>query len=252
MRRRLRGLACAALLAFVGAGAHGAGTAPAGSPVEGVSPEVRDRIERVGTSAFRIGLVTVDAASRTIAFPAEVNMATGLVEVVACTLTGKRHESILASPVLPFDLHLACLLLGLRPGRNPAWYVPENPAHRPPGWDRPAGDRVRIAAAWSAAGATREVPLEQMLMDVRTGDPLEQSAWVFVGSYLDPHGGYVADDVGSLVTNYHDRSTVIDLPLEGGRLDDYIFVNYRVVPPAGTAVEVRVFPAENNRKENAQ
>lgn len=250
MRWRLCGIACAALLAC--AGALGADTAPARAPVEGVSPELRDRVERVGPSTFRIGLVTVDAASRTIAFPAEVNMATGLVEVVACTLTGKRHESILVSPVLPFDLHLACLLLRLRPGRNPAWYVPENPAHRPPGWDRTAGDRVRITAAWSAAGATLEVPLEQMLMDVRTGNALEQTEWVFVGSYLDPHGGYVADDVGSLITNYHDRSTVIDLPLEGGRLDDYVFVNYHVVPPAGTAVEVRISPAETDRKENAQ
>ena len=69
---------------------------------------------------------------------------------------------------------------------------------------------------------------------------MPDTPWVFIGSYLDTEGGYVADYVGSILTNYHDRSSVLDCPLEQGQVDDFMYVNSSRVPPVGTPVEIRI------------
>lgn len=215
---------------------------PRSGPMQDAPERIEQLMEQISENMLRVGEVMIDAASRELRFAGRVNMATGLIEVLVCTETGKLHESVLVTRARPMHLHLGLVLLGLKDGSNPGWYVPENPAYRTPGWDRDAGDQVKVYVTWETSEGRREVRLEQMLVDIRTGEPLPDTGWVFTGSYVDPQGIYMADEVGSLMTNFHDRSAVLDLPLEDGQVDDFLYANSEIIPPPGTEVEIRLIP----------
>lgn len=208
-----------------------------------------DAVQKTGPQSYRVGAIRIDAAAREICFPAKVNMDEGLIEVVLCTEEGKLHESVFVTAILPMHLHVALVLLGLRPGGNPGWHMPEDPAFRPTGWDRPPGDRVDVYARWDTPKGRQQVRAESLLMDERTGRPLPHTSWLFVGSWINSVGAYAADEFGSIVTNYHDPTTVIDNPLEAGQVDDFTFANTAVIPDVGTAVEIRIVPAEPQKEK---
>jgi len=204
----------------------------------------QDAVKKTGPHSYEVGGIRVDAASREIRFPARVNMNEGLIEVVVCAEGGKLHESILVTSIKPIHLHVALLLLGLEPGANPGWYVPDDPALRLPGWDRPPGDRVDVFIRRETPDGPQEIRAEALLKDERTGACLPRTSWVFTGSSLDARGVYGAHETGSIMSNYHDRLAVIDNPLELGQVDDFTFANTAAIPDVGTPVQVRIVPAE--------
>lgn len=213
--------------------------------LERIEPEIRNTIEKIAAGVYQVGKITVDGNRREIRFGGQVNMAHGLIEVAISTPYGKTHEALLTSEIRPRDLHLACLLLGLQEGSNPAWYIPPEPEYRSPDMAEPPGSPVDIFVSWETENGGIEQRLESLLIDVRTEEPWPQSPWVFIGSYVDEQGRYMADGIGSIVTNYHDHSAVIDVALEKGRLDDYTFAYPEKMPPAGTPVHLRVAPSSN-------
>ncbi len=208
--------------------------------------QIRQRIEQTGPTTYKIGDVQVDAASRQLVFSGEVNMATGLAEVVVCTLWGKLHESVIRTSAQPMDIHIGLLLLGLKDGGNPGWYVPPPLSTEKPREPVPAGDKVNVFVRWQDSGQWQECRAEHLVLNLQSGESLPDTPWVFIGSYLDTEGGYVADYVGSILTNYHDRSSVLDCPLEQGQVDDYMYVNSSLVPPVGTPVEIRIAVAQSD------
>jgi len=208
--------------------------------------QIRQRIEQTGPTTYKIGDVQVDSASRQLVFSGEVNMATGLAEVVVCTLWGKLHESVIRTSAQPMDIHIGLLLLGLKDGGNPGWYVPPPLSTEKPREPVPAGDKVKVFVRWQDSGQWKECQAEKLVINLQSGESLPDTPWVFIGSYLDTEGGYVADYVGSIMTNYHDRSSVLDCPLEQGQVDDYMYVNASLVPPVGTPVEIRIAVAQSD------
>ncbi len=208
----------------------------------------QEAVKKVGPQAYEIGNVHIDAAAREIRFPATVNMNEGLIEVVISTPEGKLHESILVASIQPLHLHTALLLLGLNPGSNPGWRLLPDPSMRPKGWDRPPGSQVNVFVGWDTPEGMREVRAESLLMDTRTGDVMPETVWVFVGSRLSSRGKYLADGHGSIMTNYHDSTAVLDNPLDSGRIDDFMHANSSRVPSLGTSVRIRMTPAGNNGK----
>ena len=75
-------------------------------------------------------------------------------------------------------------------------------------------------------------------IDNRTSKTLPTTNWIFVGSYVDRYGSYLADETGSIMTNFHDVYAVIDLPLKDGQSDLYSYANSKLIPATGTEVEV--------------
>jgi hypothetical protein len=206
-------------------------------------------IKKLGQGRYQLGAVTIDARARELSFPGKVNMVDGLIEVLICTPYGKVHESVFVVDVRPMDLHTSCLLMGLRDGSNPAWRIPADASFRWPGWDRPAGSMAEIWVGWDAPDGKHEIRAEEVLMDQRTKEPIGACNWVFIGSIVDPEGNYTADGVGSIASNYHDPQSVFDCPLESGRVDDFTFVNQKVLPPVGSQIRIRVVPIENSTQE---
>ncbi len=205
--------------------------------------EGKGRMWRLGPDIYRIGDITLDAKKRVLTCRGEVNMAEGgPIELLACLESGKVHESILIVDIEPKDLQVALLLLGLRPGRNPAHEIPEDSpeARRKPGskvllfveWDMPEGPE-------SAEPVRRRVRAEKLLWNVQTDRPAVDAEWVFLGSRVW-QGQFGAELDGSIITTYHDSLAILELALPTVNDDVYYVANKELVPPAGTPVTVAV------------
>ncbi|MEA3366013.1 MAG: YdjY domain-containing protein [Candidatus Hydrogenedentes bacterium] len=217
---------------------------------EGISEKFDPSIiKQTGEHTYQLGNLRIDSKSRQIEFPAAVNMREGLIEVVICTAYGKTHESIFVTPASPLHVHIALLLLGLKPGRNPGWYESPETAESPDESDTPVGDMVDVYATWGIPEGKRKVRVESLLEDIRTDEALPAMGWVFIGSLVDRGGAYVAQSSGSILTNYHDRTSVLDNPLETGRIDDYTYARTEEIPPIGADVLIHIVPAKKQKGE---
>jgi len=208
-----------------------------GAPAVQEQPAARPEFPRTaiveGGSAVRIGDVTVDPKRREVSFPASVNMREGLLEYALVGDTGKRHESLLMSAVEPYHLQVALLLLGLSAGRPLEFQGDPR---------RPEGDGVRIVVHWEEAGAPKSARLESLILNKRSGTPMEDTDWVFTGSKVS-NGVFLAQAERSMIAVFRDPVALIDNPLQEGADDTIWFVNTDRTPPVGTPVTVRIQPA---------
>jgi hypothetical protein len=184
-----------------------------------------------------------DARARTVSAEGWVNMRSGLIEVFACTPEGKTHEAVVALDCVPSGLHAGLLALGLQPGRPVEAGTGDE--YRPP-----TGDGVIVEVEWSdEAGELRRARAEDWIWHVREERPMPRTAWIFAGSFVQQptagggRGTYAADYVKSLVTTYHDASSILENPYPEGADDTMYYANERAVPPVGTPVTVYFSPA---------
>ncbi len=172
-----------------------------------------------------------------------VNMQKGLVEVFACTPDGKTHESVVVLDCVPSGLHAGLLALGLAAGTpveggTEADYKP------------PAGPKVLVQVRWKdGEGKERTARAEEWVWNKKEEKPMAPAAWLFTGSFQQAVSGnpqettYAANYIKSLVTTYHDASTILENPLPEGRDDTAFYANEKSVPPAGTPVTAVFSPA---------
>lgn len=173
-----------------------------------------------------------------------INMQKGLIEVLACAAGGKTHEALIVLDCVPSGVHAGLLALGLKAG-TPVETGTEAD------YRAPAGDPVIVEVAWkTAAGEERRRRAEDLIWNEAKKAAMEHVAWLFTGSFTqsvtgdDKDAAYAADYVKSIITTYHDPSTVLENPLPDGRDDTLYFVNERETPPAGTPVRVILRVAE--------
>lgn len=168
-------------------------------------PSAAEPLRQTGPNAYQIGLVRIDAALRTIEFPAEVNMTNGVVEYLAVHALGKVHESVFRTEARPQHIHLAALLL------NPA---------RPTTAVPPEAERgsVRIEVEWTAKGAKKRVAAESFLWDAKADAPMSPGSWTYQGSRLID-GVFLAERDGSIISIHVDEDALAGNP-RTGREDD--------------------------------
>ena len=189
--------------------------------------------------------VTIDRKASQIRVAGWVNMQKGLVEVLACTPEGKTHEAVLALECLPSALNAAFLALGYKPG-TPVVYGTER-------YQSPKGEPVWITVEWkTAAGETKNARAEDLVFDRSTETAMARMAWVYVGSHMQPgptgaKPTYAADAIKSLVTTYHDPTSIIENPLDSGQDDTIYFSNEKALPPQKTPVTVTFWKTEPPR-----
>ena len=217
-RRQIEAALCALLLAFSGASlAETTTNAP--------------NIRQVSPGVFQIGKVRLDKSTRSVTFPAVVNMTEAIVEYVVVTGQGKVHESLLRSDTVPKDIHVAMLLLDAKgSGTN---VVPPDPLKPVP------GDPVSIEVSWTEKGKTKRAPVEKLIVNTQTKTNLSPGPWIYNGSLVD-NGVFMADPEGSIVSLITDPFALINNPRPGRDNDDLCEVDSKSVPPLDTAVEVRI------------
>jgi hypothetical protein len=150
--------------------------------------------------------LSVDKKARTVAIPCAIaprklpNLKDIYpIEVIACYPTPrgqKAHETVLTfTGIKPSEVHKALLDVGLRPGK---------PARGERA--KAEGSEVRLfLEIANGTGGVRRIPIEQMLLDRKTGKPIAALHWHFTGSASrqpDPEKDdkvYGADLTGTLI-----------------------------------------------------
>lgn len=133
------------------------------------------------------------------------------IEYLIVTDRGQVHEAIFMVRARPLLVNRCLRALGLEPGTGMSYeYTNDNhtawvtyPAH---------GELVDIVIEWiDDDGKRQEVPLEEMLVDLATGEDLEGRGWIYVGSRtaavrrgLEDVDRYLADVEGNIAAIYLD------------------------------------------------
>jgi hypothetical protein len=170
------------------------------------------------------------------------------IELFACAVGGKEHESVLTLACSPDELHTTLLVFGLRDKREfPDKKGPQmlgDPA-------KPVGDRVVVSIEWE----TEKGKVRRRAEDLLTYGPAEEKrsmprcGWTFAGSEiwkrLDPDTNeptgeeiYVANRERTLMSTWHDPTSVLDNPLMAGEDDRVFRPNFDLLPPRGTRVTI--------------
>jgi hypothetical protein len=205
------------------------------SPVTELSPGV-----------YQVGQARLEKATRTVTFPAAVNMDSGALEYLLVTREGPTHESLLVTGLAPQDLHVAMLLLGAKsttpaktaeaaPGQITGDYLKQAPALK--------GENISFTVSWSdpATGGEKTVPVEDWLLFGDTDKPPARGPWLYTGSAFGFNTGkFLAQEEGvhaSLVTN---PSALINNPRKGHDDDQVWSPNRQAVPKPETLVRITI------------
>lgn len=180
--------------------------ASADSAADKVLAELRAELHKQG--------IEVDPKAQTVTIACTMNEPRDPVEYVLIHARGKRHEAVLVTETKPSMLNAALLMLGFEPGKN-AIATEKEP--RPTleeieaGVDPvivtpPEGMEFWMTVRWQGADDKPvEYCIEDLLLDLSTQLPLEQTAWIFLGGrmaalYRNEPEVYVADFEGNLVS----------------------------------------------------
>jgi hypothetical protein len=197
--------------------------------------------------------ITIDKEKRTVTIPAKVAprkiddpkyKEIYPIEVIATfpfPKGAKAHETVVTFDCKPSDVHKAMTDFGLKPGK------PAKTAK-----DKQTGPEVRIMLQ-HPPGKGKLVPIEQFLVDKKTGKPLPKIKWLFTGSEMvkpDPEkpAVYGADDKGTLIAIFPVTAETVfqsDRPLAE---EKYVKLETSdKLPKVGTAVNVVIVVPEEKK-----
>ena len=195
--------------------------------------------------------VVVDKEKRTVTIPAKVAprkidderfKEIYPIEVIATfpfPKGKKAHETVVTFDVKPSDIHKALESLGLKAGK------PARTAD-----DKQTGPEVRIFLEINPGKSAKRIPIEQVLVDKKTGKPMPKVKWLFTGSLMvkpdpDKPEVYGADASGTLIAIFPvTAETVFQSSLS---LADEKYVKLETnakLPAVGTAVNLVIVAPE--------
>ena len=240
MHRRPQGiLALGLILAFAAAACAQAPAAEAPSPSApkpivypaGSEPEPEPSPVRWEGSTAILGDVRLDSATKTVTATGWVNQVDGAIEVFACGVQGKVHESAFVLALNALDLQAALLLAGLQ-GGAPMPAIGEGP---------PQGAPVDVFVDWKEGDEAKTARAESLLWNAVDNAPLPETPWTFTGSVVK-EGRFMAFAEESLVVTYWDPYALVNLPLPCGANDEAVHVRSGAMPPYRTPVAIRFVP----------
>jgi hypothetical protein len=182
--------------------------------------------------------IDVDVAHHQIRVECEAVKADYPLEFLAVVRNGNEYESIVRSDAKPSDLHLALLMLGLKPG-EPVRYSEATKS-----WLPPTGPPVSIWFEYDRNGKHEKVPATRWVRDVHTKKEPPPIVWVFTGSRTLPDGTYAADTTGYLIGVINNELSVLDVPdLKARALEARDWErNPDTMPDTGTPVTMVIEP----------
>ena len=137
----------------------------------------------------------------------------GFLELLACRVRTKEHESILSVRVKPQLVHAALLATNARQGK---------PMQMRPVFVPATGNRIDIILRWrDESGSLHESPAQDWVWDMSSPEDDKKpmtTHWVFSGSreYQDDEGmnRYLADETGELFGLSNFVGSILDVPIE--------------------------------------
>jgi hypothetical protein len=209
---------------------------------EYVSPDeiVRAAFEApAGAKSLSKRNVWVDRDKQRVYLDGYVAMVDGPLEMFACPMGTKEHESIIGSLARSSEVHAALLALGAKPG-TPVEYIPKFvPA---------TGQRIRVWVTYrDEHGKFQVTDARRWVRNMVTGEQMK-SDWVFAGSgfWKDPSNGreYYRADSGDMICVSNFNTAMMDVTINSSAEADRLqFIPFSErIPKRGTPVRLVLVP----------
>jgi hypothetical protein len=176
------------------------------------------------------------------------------IEYVVVSEGGNQHEALILVKAMPSNINAALLALGLEPGKTVQFRKKDPP---PPQEDidaglaspyeviPPTGETVFIYVKYDQWKERPVRFLEDILLDLRTGRPMERMGWIYVGSRFarviqgrDKVIKYMADMERNVVASYLPGfgNAIFDINSPDGIHDALFDVNPDCAPPMAAKI----------------
>ena len=190
-----------------------------------------------GPVLFQPG-VWIDWRRREVHVQGRVVLREGALEFLAC-LAGKEHESIVRIEAAATHVYLGLGLIGLTPGRPPAWDR-QTERYRPS-----AGDLVDITLVWQHDEQARTADACDWLRETEYARVPASRPWVFAGSLRAADGSLSSDStgVGIAVADFPDSLLCLSREHTSRNSELWVEANTPAIPPVGTPVRLVLRPA---------
>lgn len=207
--------------------------------------------------------VTINLDERCIDLDSIVVLHDGALELVACRVGTKEHESIVAVKAQPMHIHTALLLLGTPVGNPSMWRRPGEAEDEPDGdalWVHvpPRGGKVDVSLViMDEDGESVERPISEFIaphrgyhgpVDDDEAEPFPTSTFLFTGSHLqtdnDGRRRYLGDISGNVITVVSFGDEVLGLPMAESAANTALMwqVDPTHLPPLDSEVVLRLRP----------
>ncbi len=202
--------------------------------------------------------IVIDREHGHIDVEAQVTLREGeWLELLACT-KGKEHESILTMQARPSQVHLALLMLGLKPGHPMRWQR-DDQAEGGYKIVEATGPKVAITLLYEKEGKTIEVPAHEWVVNRNTGKTLPDNIWLFTGSSFEKIEDeereiYAADVNGTAITlvTFGDDLLARDTKMTNQNDEATWIARTRFIPPLETKVTIRLTPVKNEEGKSGK
>ena len=209
------------------------------------APAEKPQIEQLSETKFKVGKIEFDSKSREIRFPALINSTEGIIEYAIVHEGGKTHESLLKTPISPFNLQVVLKLLSFTEGDGDLFHGFYPPGKLPE--PEAEGARLDVFVNWG----TSDVPIQDLIEDHNLGEAkvMEPLPWVFTGSKIIK-GKFQAEVEGSIFAIYRDELALLNTPHPRAVDDDNWFSIPASTPAYETPVTVILRPAKPFKPSN--
>ena len=184
-------------------------------------------------------VVWVDAKKKLVYVDGYVSLRRGMLEMFACPVGTKEHESVVAVFSRAQTIHAALLAVGAKVGHT-ARFRPE--------FVPPTGTEIEIQATWQDEnGKWLSARAQDWVNDVQTNKPLAYP-WVFAGSgfYKDELSGleYYKAEAGDLICVSNFSTAMLDIPVESSQGNEGLLfeANAKNIPRLATPVRLILHP----------
>jgi len=207
--------------------------------------------------------IKINAKEKYVDVEGKICLASGALELVACTKDTKEHEAIVLLDAKPVHIHMALLLVGAAPG-TPAMQkeVGEGEEKR---WMfyQASGQPIEVSLVYTSEDGKETVfPIADFIHKIQEEDVLAQgqeskeetaerfptSTFLFMGSHLIENGEgprrYIAEESGNVITISSFGDEMLGLSENYSNANGSLIweVDSEKIPAVGTKVRLRLKP----------
>lgn len=183
------------------------------------------KVESLGQGKFRLGQIEIDAIKRQLTIPVSLAATDANLEYALVHSAGKVHESLLTTDVHPTQLHIAVLLLSVKPG-----------------------DALEARVYWDVNGPAQSINLGELIQI--TSPDKKPITWKYQAHTL-ANGKLAAASELSILSLINDSSSLIAHQLDPKDLRDdiYSFKPFEKLPAKGLPLSLIItFPQIKQEK----
>ena len=190
--------------------------------------------------------VWADRKARRVVVDGYIALRAGQLEMLACPVGTKEHESVVAVFAKAQIVHAALLAIGGKSGTPVAWE---------PTYKAPTGTEVQVLALWKdAEGKKHNVDTRKWVHELGTEKGTLKTNYVFAGSKMwkDPDTGeerYLAES-GDLICVSNFATATLDVPLNSSQANSGLMFAAMTdaIPPEGTPIRLVLQLVDDKQK----